>query len=150
MDSLVIRKASEVDVPAIHALVVELATYEKAAEQVSTSVEEYIRDFKDKHFEAIVAEADGHILGVALYYMAYSTWKGRMLYLDDFIVTRSHRQRGIGQILFDAFLAEARLQQVRLVKWQVLDWNKPAIAFYKKNNAILDAEWLNGRYFLRD
>jgi ribosomal protein S18 acetylase RimI-like enzyme len=86
---------------------------------------------------------------MALYYMTYSTWKGRMLYLEDFVVSAGFRRYGVGQRLFDAYLRRAKALECRLVKWQVLDWNEPAINFYRKNNAIIETEWWNGKIFLQ-
>ena len=82
--------------------------------------------------------------------MTYSTWKGRMFYLEDFVVLEAYRRLGLGQMLFDAFLQEAKDQQCRLVKWQVLDWNEPALRFYRKNNAVIEKEWWNGKIFLTE
>ncbi len=145
---IVLRQAEKKDIPAIFSLVEELALYEKAPEAVITTVAIYEKDFEAQIFEAIVAESDGEVVGMALYYMAYSTWKGRMLYLEDFVVQESARRLGVGQLLFDAFLAKAKEKGATLVKWQVLDWNEPAIKFYEKNNAIIESEWWNGKIFL--
>lgn len=142
-----IRKAIEADLKIIHELVGELAVYEKAADEFIASLEEYQQDYKAGIFDALVAEASGEVVGMALYYMAYSTWKGRMMYLEDFVVKETFRRYGIGQLLFDAFLAEAQSQGCRLVKWQVLDWNTPAIKFYEKNDAVIEKEWWNGKIF---
>lgn len=144
-----IRPAIFTDLPAIHDLVRELAIYERAEKEFVASLAEYERDFSDQVFAALVATAsNGQVVGMALYYVAYSTWKGRMLYLEDFVVAPEWRQHGIGQLLFDAFLAEARRQGCRLVKWQVLDWNEPALRFYEKNQAVIEKEWWNGKVFL--
>jgi GNAT superfamily N-acetyltransferase len=140
-----IRIATEKDLPGIFGLVNELAVYEKAADQVTTSIESYERDFNANIFEAIVAEKDGEIAGMALFYMAYSTWRGRMLYLEDFVVKEEFRRFGIGQLLFDAFVKVAKEKEASLVKWQVLDWNEPAIKFYEKNKATIEKEWWNGK-----
>lgn len=145
-----IRKAEKRDIPAIHALVRELAIYEKAEEQLVASIEEYERDFEAGVYRALVAEAEGRVVGMALSYMAYSTWKGKMLFLEDFVINEAYRRYGIGQRLFDAFLEEARREGCRLVKWQVLDWNEPAIKFYEKNKATIEKDWWNGKIFLRD
>jgi GNAT superfamily N-acetyltransferase len=144
-----IRPATLTDMPAVHALMYELAVYEKAPEAVEATVEEYQEDFRNGLFESQVAEMDGRVVGMILYFMTYSSWKGKMLYLDDFVVTASHRRYGIGQMLFQAFLDEARRRGCRLVKWQVLDWNEPALEFYRKNEAILETEWWNGKIFLQ-
>ncbi len=142
-----IRKAQKKDIPAIHGLVRELAIYEKAEEEFIAGLEEYERDFEEGIFEAVVAEQEGLVVGMALYYMTYSTWKGRMLYLEDFVVLTSHRRRGIGELLFEAYLEEARRKECKLAKWQVLDWNQPALNFYKKFGAIIEKEWWNGKLF---
>ena len=143
--NIIIRPATEADLPAIHALVYELAIYEKEPEAVETTPAEYLEDFRNGLFEATVAEVDGQIAGMTLYYMAYSTWRGKMLYLDDFVVNEPYRRHGIGQMLFDAFVEEGRQRGCRLVKWQVLDWNEPALRFYRKNNAIIETNWWNGK-----
>lgn len=145
---ITIRPATEADLPAIHALMYELAVYEKEPEAVFTTVEEYRTDFRAGLFESQVAEMDGQVVGMILYYMTYSSWKGKMLYLDDFVVTESHRRYGVGQLLFDAFVAAGRSRGCRLVKWQVLDWNEPALRFYAKNEAIIEKGWWNGKIFL--
>jgi GNAT superfamily N-acetyltransferase len=148
--NITIRPAIETDIPAIHALVYELAVYENAPEAHIATIDDYIRDFKASVFEAHVAvDAETEaIVGMIFYYMAYSTWKGKMLYLEDFVVTESHRQYGVGQKLFDTFLEVAREKECILVKWQVLDWNEPAVKFYEKNKAIIEREWWNGKIFL--
>lgn len=154
-NNIVIRLATEADMSAIHALVHELAVYERAPEAHTATIEDYLRDFKAGIFESHVAVnmdeslgKQGEIVGMIFYYMAYSTWKGRMLYLEDFVVTESYRQYGVGQMLFETFLEIAREKECRLVKWQVLDWNEPAIKFYRKNEAIIENEWYNGKIFL--
>ena len=149
---IIIRKATIEDIKAVHALVYELAVYEKAPEAHTATIEDYLNDFRSSIFESHVAvDAESEkVVGMILYYMAYSTWKGRMLYLEDFVVTESYRQFGVGQILFDTYLEVAREKKCRLVKWQVLDWNEPAIKFYKKNNAIIEDDWYNGKIFLTD
>ena len=146
---ILIRPATESDMPAIHALVYELAVYEKAPEAVTTTPEEYLEDFRNGRFESLVAEMDGKVAGMVLFYAAYSTWKGKMLYLDDFVVWESYRRYGVGQLLYDAFLEEGRKRGFRLVKWQVLDWNTPALRFYEKNDAIVEKDWWNCKVFLR-
>lgn len=143
------RPATPPDLPAIHALVGELAEYERAREEFVATLADYERNFADGVFDVIVAEsAEGKIAGMALFYLTYSTWKGRMLYLEDFVVKSEFRRDGVGQLLFDAFLARARELDCRLVKWQVLDWNEPAVRFYEKNDALIEREWWNGKLFL--
>ncbi len=141
--NILIRKAEEKDIATVHDLVVELAVYENAREAVITSPEEYLQDFKDGLFQVIVAEYEGEVIGMVLFYITYSTWKGKMMYLDDFVVREAHRRSGVGQLLYDALVKESQTQGARLLKWQVLDWNEPAIHFYKKNNAIIEKEWWN-------
>ena len=142
-----IRKAELSDIPAILSLVKELAVYEKAGDQVSATINDYENAFNENIFESQVAEINGQVVGMTLYYMTYSTWRGKMLYLEDFVISEKHRSQGIGQVLFDAFLKEAKRKKVAMVKWQVLDWNEPAIAFYKKYNAIFDKGWWNVKIF---
>lgn len=143
-----IRPGSREDLPAVHALVRELAMYERAEHEFTATAEDYHRDFDAGFFEVLVVEADGQAVGMALYYTSYSTWKGRMMYLEDFVVKEAYRGRGAGRAVFDAFLEQARKKGCRLVKWQVLDWNEPALNFYGKYNAIIEKEWWNGKLFL--
>jgi len=144
----IIRKAERADVAAIFALIQELALYEKAPEQVTNTADQLAIDLFEKYrCEAIVAEKENQVVGFALYYTSYSTWKGACLYLEDFYVIESERQHGIGQLLFDSVLKTAKDRKVQRMDWQVLTWNEPAIRFYEKQNAILDPEWLNGRLF---
>ncbi len=142
-----IRAATIADLPSMHALVRELAIYERAPEAHTATVEDYIKDFRDHIFEAHVAvdSEKNEIVGMVWYHFAYSTWRGRMMYLEDFVVTESYRRFGLGQLLFDKFLEVAREKECKLVKWQVLDWNEPAIKFYEKNNALIETEWFNGK-----
>ncbi len=141
--SINIRKATAEDLKAIHNLVTELAIYEKEPEAVTATLQDYQNDFAAGIFQAFVAEANGEIIGMTLYYIAYSTWKGKMLFLEDFVITQSYRRKGIGKLLFDALIEEAKKLGVARMKWQVLDWNEPAINFYKKYNARIDEGWLN-------
>jgi len=145
---IVIRKMTEEDIHGIHSLVRELAEYERGLPRVTTHPESYREDFAKGAFDAFVAEVGGEIVGMALYCGMFSTWRGRMLYLEDFIVRESMRGSGIGKLLFEAFLEEAKLQDVALVKWQVLDWNEPGINFYKKYpGVVFDGEWVDCKIF---
>lgn len=142
-----IRKADSGDLGAIHSLVRELAEYERGLDKVTTTPESYRADFARDAFEAFVAEVDGAIVGMALYCGMFSTWRGRMLYLEDFIVKEAMRGHGIGKLLFEAFLEEARRQEVALVKWQVLNWNEPGLNFYRKYETSFDDEWVDCKIF---
>ena len=142
-----IRKARKEDMSAIHALVRELAEYEKGLHRVTTTPDSYLKDFNEGVFDAFVAEVDGEIVGMALYYMNFSTWRGKMMYLEDFVVKESMRGHGIGAMLFDAFLEESKRQGCTMVKWQVLRWNEPALNFYKKYDVVLDDEWVDGKIY---
>lgn len=140
-----IRHARRSDIPAVYALVKELAAFEKAPDAVTATIPDYYDAFDRGLFHCLVVEVEGDIAGMALYYTAFSTWKGLMYYLEDFVVANRYRRLGIGQLLFDAFLDDARSRGAVMVKWQVLDWNEPAIRFYEKNHAIIEKEWWNGK-----
>jgi GNAT superfamily N-acetyltransferase len=143
--SIIIRDCVREDVPAMFELIKELALYEKAPEQVTNTVEQmYLDGFGENPiFGSIVSEVDGEIVGMALYYYRYSTWKGKRLYLEDLIVSETMRGRGLGEKLLDATIEKARQTSCTGLMWQVLDWNEPAINFYKKFGARFDEEWVN-------
>jgi GNAT superfamily N-acetyltransferase len=147
-----IRTARPNDMSVVLNLIQELAVYEKAPNEVINTVENLIKDgFGDsKIFDCIVAENNLTIVGFALYFTGYSTWKGRTLYLEDILVTESFRGKGVGSSLFEAVVNEAKKRGVKRMDWQVLEWNEPAIQFYKKYKATLDSEWINGRFFEQD
>jgi GNAT superfamily N-acetyltransferase len=140
-----IRLATKQDCPRLLELINELALYEKAPHEVTVTLQE----FEDAGFgkspvwKAFVAENDGVIIGLALYYVRYSTWKGCRLYLEDLVVTEEFRGKGIGKSLFDKIIVEAKEQGFNGMTWQVLDWNDPALNFYKKYEAGVEAGWLN-------
>ena len=142
---IVIRKARAADIPHIYQLVRELAIYEEAEAELRIDTDYYYKEFEKNTFESIVAEKNGEIIGTCVYYMTFSTWKGRMLYLEDFVVQSTQRHQGIGQLLYDAFLEVAKEKNCTMVKWQVLDWNEPAIKFYEKNGATIEKEWWNAK-----
>lgn len=144
-----IRIAKYEDLGAILTLVKELAVYEKEPEAVWATLEDYQNAYHDRVFEALVGEIDSQIIGVCLYYLTWSTWKGRMLYLEDFILRHDYRRQGLGRKLFDAFLERARELDCVQVKWQVLDWNLPAINFYEKVGATIEKGWWNGKLILK-
>ncbi|MEI2760506.1 MAG: GNAT family N-acetyltransferase [Bacteroidia bacterium] len=142
---ITIRKGTPADVEPALLLIKELAAFEKAPEQVINTVEQMLIDgYGEKPiFDLLVAEADQKIAGIAIYFIKYSTWKGKCLYLDDIVVQESLRGKGIGKQLFDAVVAEAKLCNCQQLQWQVLNWNEPAINFYKKYDTVFDAEWIN-------
>lgn len=143
-----IRVAQRGDEVKIMELIHALAAYEKAPNEVINTAANLFNDLFEKNIcHAFVAEMDGEIVGFALYYFAYSTWKGQCLYLEDLFVQPTLRQHGIGKLLFDAVVSVAKASNVKRMDWQVLAWNGPAIAFYKKQAALLDDEWINGRLF---
>jgi GNAT superfamily N-acetyltransferase len=140
-----IRRAVRQDCARILELVKELAVYEKAPNEVTVTLEH----FEESGFGpnpvwwAFVAELKGRVEGFALYYIRFSTWKGQRMYLEDFLVTEKLRGRGMGKLLFDRLLDEAKEKGFNGIAWQVLEWNEPAINFYKKYKASFDGEWVN-------
>ena len=141
-----IRAAVKEDCSAMMELIKELALYEKAPQEVTVSFEHFVESGFGPNpvWWAFVAEQEGKVIGFALYYIRYSTWKGQRLYLEDLLVTGALRGKGIGSLLFNRLIEECRLKKYSGMVWQVLDWNEPAINFYKKYNANLDPEWVNG------
>lgn len=140
-----IRKSTKADIPAILKLIKELAAYEKAPNEVEvTEAEMENWGYSDNPlFHCYVLEIENNIIGIALYYFKYSTWKGKCLFLEDIIVTESERGKGYGHLLFKTIARIAKHEKVRRMEWQVLDWNEPAIKFYKTYNSNFDGEWLN-------
>jgi GNAT superfamily N-acetyltransferase len=132
----------------VHALVYELAVFEKAPGEVTTNAEIYEHDgFEENRFDVIVAEdrdlPEGkNIIGMALTYWAYSTWKGKYLWLEDLVITENYRGKKIGKMLFDAVLNKCMQEDAQLLRWQVLVWNEPAIKFYNTYKTIYQHEWL--------
>ncbi|MEI8059521.1 MAG: GNAT family N-acetyltransferase [Ferruginibacter sp.] len=143
----VIRKAVQEDCARMMELIHELAVYEKAPEQVTVDFGHFVQSgFGEQPvWWALVAEVDGTVQGFALWYVRYSTWKGQRMYLEDLLVTEKMRGKGLGKLLFDQLIETCKQQQFSGMMWQVLDWNEPAINFYKKIPGVnFDAEWING------
>lgn len=143
--AITIRRAVIEDCPRLLELVNELAEYERAPQEVTVSLEHFVESGFGPApvWWAFVAEEEGTILGFALYYIRYSTWKGQRMYLEDILVTEKARGKGIGKLLMDRLIVEAREKGLSAIVWQVLEWNEPAIKFYKKYDTWFDAEWVN-------
>ncbi|MFC4233202.1 GNAT family N-acetyltransferase [Parasediminibacterium paludis] len=144
---MTLRNAVKADCQRLLALIQELAVYEKAPDEVIVTLEH----FEESGFGAnpvwwafVVEDEQGVVQGFALYYIRYSTWKGQCIYLEDLLVTEQMRGKGLGKLLFEAVMQETKNRGFKRMCWQVLDWNAPAINFYKKYNATLDPEWMNG------
>jgi len=143
--SVIIRVALKEDCKRLLELINELAVYEKAPNEVTVSLEE----FESAGFginpvwKAFVAELDGIILGFGLYYVRYSTWKGCRMYLEDLLITENMRGKGLGTMILNRLIEEAKEKKLKGMTWQVLDWNEPAINFYKKYKAEFDSGWIN-------
>lgn len=139
------RLANEKDVNAIYALIRELAIFEKAELELQNTPEQLLIDgFKENpSYYCIVAEEKHVVVGMSFLYVRYSTWKGRVLYLEDLVVKQNYRNKGIGSQLMNSTVEFAKLNDFKRIQWQVLDWNIDAIRFYKKFNAQFDTEWTN-------
>lgn len=140
-----IREGSASDLEAALELIKELAAYEKASHEVTNTIEMMIEDGFGSNpvFGFCLAELNERAVGLSLYYYRYSTWKGKRLYLEDIIVTKKERGKGIGKMLFDVTMQKSIDQNCTGMMWQVLDWNKPAIDFYKRYGTRFDNEWIN-------
>lgn len=140
-----IRRAKRHDCPRMLELVQELATFERAPDEVTVTPEHFEESGFGPNpvYWAFVAEENGFIVGFALYYIRYSTWKGQRMYLEDILVTEPYRGRRIGQMLMDRLIVEAKEKNLQGITWQVLEWNEPAIKFYSRYNPVFDGEWVN-------
>lgn len=141
--SIVIRKGKKEDMKSVLGLIQELATFEREPNAVVVTVADLERDGFSDHplFQTFIAEYNDEIVGMALIYNRYSTWKGKTIHLEDLIVKENKRQFGIGKALYDAVLLYAANQKVKRVEWVVLDWNTPAINFYEKTGATILNDW---------
>lgn len=144
---MIIRKAVQEDCPQMMELVHELALFEKAPEEVTVDLQHFVDSGFGPNpvwWSLVVEDEDtGRLIGMALYYIRYSTWKGQRLYLEDLIVSEKYRGQGLGKQLFDSLLKIAKEEGYRGMVWQALDWNTPALDFYKKYGARLESEWVN-------
>jgi GNAT superfamily N-acetyltransferase len=142
-----IRAGRPDDIKAIHGLIMDLAIYERAESEFVVSIEELTQDGfgPDAIYELIVAESGGEVVGMALWYVKYSTWKGKCGYLEDLMVADDYRKLGVGKALFEAVARESAKRGYLRLEWQVLDWNENAIGFYNRLGAELDGEWFNGK-----
>ena len=138
-----IRKATKNDMPSVLELIQELATFEKEPDAVVVTVDDLIRDGFSENplFQCFVAEVDGEIIGMALYYYRYSTWKGKTIHLEDLIVKENKRGTGAGFALYKEIIKQGKAENVRRIEWNVLDWNTPAIDFYEKSGAKVLGDW---------
>lgn len=138
-----IRKATKNDMPYVLELIQELATFEKEPDAVVVTVDDLVRDGFSENplFQCFVAEVDGEIIGMALYYYRYSTWKGKTIHLEDLIVKENKRGTGAGFALYKEIIKQGKAENVRRIEWNVLDWNTPAIDFYEKSGAKVLGDW---------
>jgi len=143
--NVIIRRALKEDCPRLLELIKELAVYEKAPDEVTVSLEHFTESGfgETPVWWAFVAEESNIVVGFALYYIRYSTWKGQRMYLEDIIVTQSMRNKGIGSLLFERLIEETKERKLNGIVWQVLEWNDPAIKFYQKYRTAFDNEWIN-------
>ena len=141
---MIIRKGIQKDMPAVLDLIKQLATFEKEPEAVVVTVDDLVRDGFGKNplFHTFVAEIENKIIGIALYYYRYSTWKGKTIHLEDLIVKEENRGSGAGFALYSEIIMQGKKDNVRRIEWNVLDWNTPAIEFYKKSGAKVLDDWL--------
>ena len=140
---MIIRKATKNDMPSVLELIQELATFEKEPDAVVVTVDDLIRDgFSENPLcQCFVAEEENEIIGMALYYYRYSTWKGKTIHLEDLIVKENKRGTGAGFALYKEIIKQGKAENVRRIEWNVLDWNTPAIDFYEKSGAKVLGDW---------
>ncbi len=147
-----IRRGKKEDIPSVHHLVRELAIYERAEKEFVITQEQLLEDgFGEKPvYELFVADSEEGVVGMALYFYHYSTWKGKFLYLEDLVVAEAHRGNGLGKKLLNTLVQEAKANGANRVGWQVLDWNQPAIKFYESLGTAFDGEWINCKVWVDD
>ena len=140
---MIIRKATKNDMPSVLELIQELATFEKEPDAVVVTVDDLVRDGFSENplFQCFVAEVDNEIIGMALYYYRFSTWKGKTIHLEDLIVKENKRGTGAGFSLYKEIIKQGKAENVRRIEWNVLDWNTPAIDFYEKSGAKVLGDW---------
>ncbi len=145
MPTITVRRATKTDCPRMLELINELAVFERAPHEVTVTLAHFAESGFGTNpvWWAFVAEEAGIVIGFALYYIRYSTWKGQRMYLEDILVTEQHRGRNAGRLLMDQLITEAREKNLSGITWQVLDWNTPAIKFYEKYTSKFDGEWVN-------
>lgn len=138
-----IRKATKNDMPQVLELIQELAIFEKEPDAVVVTVDDLVRDGFSENplFQCFVAEVENEIIGMALYYYRYSTWKGKTIHLEDLIVKENKRGTGAGFALYKEIIKQGKAENVRRIEWNVLDWNTPAINFYEKSGAKVLGDW---------
>jgi GNAT superfamily N-acetyltransferase len=144
-DSTRIRRGLKEDLPRVLELIKELAEYEKAPHEVINTIDRMVIDGFGPNpiYSFFVAENENGVVGLSLYYWRYSTWKGKRLYLEDIIVTENERGKQIGKRLFERTMKHALDENCSGMMWQVLDWNEPAINFYKKYGSLIQNDWMN-------
>lgn len=142
---MTVRKGNVTDIPAVFELIKALAAYENAPEQVVNNPEKMLKEYQGGAYDFFVAEYNERIVGFALYFFSYSTWKGRSMYLDDLFVMDEFRSQGFGRKLLKKVIEEAQSLNLPRLHWQVLNWNEPAIQFYRKAGVEFDGEWINCR-----
>ena len=140
---MIIRKGTPTDMPAVLSLIKELAVFEKEPDAVVVTVDDLVRDGFSENplFHCFVAELEEQIIGIALYYYRYSTWKGKTIHLEDLIVQEKHRGIGVGMALYKEIIKQGKKDGVRRMDWAVLDWNQNAIDFYEKTGAKVLSDW---------
>ena len=140
---MIIRKATKNDMPSVLELIQELATFEKEPDAVVVTVDDLVRDGFSENplFQCFVAEVENEIIGMALFYYRFSTWKGKTIHLEDLIVKENKRGTGAGFALYKEIIKQGKAENVRRIEWNVLDWNTPAIDFYEKSGAKVLGDW---------